>query len=412
MRRTTKKLTLLSALLISIFITSCFHDVPKDPDTPEEPQFPSQTVYEIKSSELSNLVNTYSGFPGHDSVSILITITDDVEDLSILMESLKELDFLEIFFTLDLSACVSTKEIPDDFLRNNKSIKKIMLPPNITSINNGAFAYAENLEELKIPESVETLGSRIIADTKIKSIEIPGSVKSIYYSFSDASELENVKLNEGTEEIVTFAFANTSITNIEIPSTVTNLTPNSFEGCRKLKSISFAGPARSDFEVLTNGMVKYTREGYQTCVQFYPAGSSAKKFQDDLEGIEAIGSICFSGCDNLEEIIIPEGIKTLNFKSFDLCSNLKRIVLPSTLKEMNDHTVYDCPKLEEIVFNSDVPLDRLKLPLSADSITLASGQAPVKFLVLPEFYENYSNNETIKSMIEQNKITLDIYSQE
>jgi hypothetical protein len=83
-----------------------------------------------------------------------------------------------------------------DFVNGgNKTIKKITIPSSVKKIDEGAFVWAESLEEVYIEDGVEDIGENAFAGCqKLKKITIPKSVEKIgkgafdhtYHSDSDA----------------------------------------------------------------------------------------------------------------------------------------------------------------------------------------------------------------------------------
>ena len=63
---------------------------------------------------------------------------------------------------------------------NCDTLKTIIIPNSITTIENSAFSYCYNLTSVTIPDSVtEISSSAFIEDISLTSIEIPNSVTSI-----------------------------------------------------------------------------------------------------------------------------------------------------------------------------------------------------------------------------------------
>ena len=94
---------------------------------------------------------------------------------------------IEAFLNSGISAIKIGKglnSIPDSFLANNK-LKKLTVPPNIKTI--GDYAFANNvgnadeggLEKVILEEGVETIGEGAFYNSRLVSVTIPKSVKSI-----------------------------------------------------------------------------------------------------------------------------------------------------------------------------------------------------------------------------------------
>ena len=63
------------------------------------------------------------------------------------------------------------------------------------------------------------------------------------------------------------------------------------------------------------------------------------------EGITEICDYAFSGCEELEEIVIPNSVKTIGRAAFMGCTRLAYVTLPDGLKEIGDYAFTDCTGL-------------------------------------------------------------------
>ena len=124
------------------------------------------------------------------------------------------------------------------------SLKYIYLPGNITDFGSKVFGLC-GLEEIEFSDKLKVLGYNAFGCTKVKSVEIPGSVEVIpgaLFYFCD--ELETVILNDGLKEIEGLAFdfcAN--LKSITIPASVEKLAESAIENCLSLGKVVFEGNA-------------------------------------------------------------------------------------------------------------------------------------------------------------------------
>lgn len=124
---------------------------------------------------------------------------------------------------------------------------------------------------------------------------------------------------------------NKKVTRIIIPSSVTVIEAEAFMYCSNLRSVSFANESKLN-----------------------EIGSSAFQGCENLEditipeGVEIIGAEAFWECSNLESIVIPEGVTVLERALFNLCSNLETVIIPSSIERMEEGVFYDCYKLQNV----------------------------------------------------------------
>ena len=100
-------------------------------------------------------------------------------------------------------------------------ITGINLPNGLTFINSEAFGNTAKLKEIKLPESLESMGADVFNGSAINNISIPRSCK-----------LEEIR--EGT-----FANCN-SLSTIVLPSKVATTGKNAFLNCTNLSEITFS----------------------------------------------------------------------------------------------------------------------------------------------------------------------------
>lgn len=127
------------------------------------------------------------------------------------------------------------------------NLKNIKIPNSVTTIGNSAFAYCNNLTSLEIPKSVTTIGDdAFVRCCDLTSLVIPDSVTSIGAgAFSSCFGLTTVTLSSNLTSIGDYVFAGCNrLTTITIPKSITTIGNRAFYNCNKLMSITFEGTVR------------------------------------------------------------------------------------------------------------------------------------------------------------------------
>lgn len=109
-------------------------------------------------------------------------------------------------------------------------VQYVYLPSTCTSIEDYAFAFSE-IAEIFFPDGLETIGSAAFYYCRsLRNVLLPPNIKAIYVStFSDCSNLSFIELNVGLITIGAYAFSKCrSLTTIEIPNTVKSISDTSF----------------------------------------------------------------------------------------------------------------------------------------------------------------------------------------
>lgn len=176
---------------------------------------------------------------------------------------------------------------PYNGLLNESHIKYIILPERLKTIDENAFAWCEELEQIDFGSEITTVGNAAFYNCiNIRSISLPNSIASIGDNlFYGCKNLQTVKL----------------------PDNITTLPAALFKSCKSL--INVALPSR----------------------------------------VAALGNNIFEGCTSLEHIVLPSGIAIIPSRCFDGCVNLLDISCPEgDIHILQDYAFANCEKLEEI----------------------------------------------------------------
>lgn len=217
-----------------------------------------------------------------------------------------------------------------------------------------------------IPDSITSMTSGMFKKSKITSITIPGSIKSIPGSaFSDCSLLETVILSEGLTTIDNRAFSSSGIKSITIPASVTTIGTYAFERCSALTAICVAED-NPNFASDENGVL-YNKD--KTVLICFPGGykgtfeipehvesleERAFAYHENLTGVTIPGTLkeiskeAFAYAESLENITIMEGVTYIRYRSFYACTSLRKVILPDSVFIINSWAFSDCENLEEI----------------------------------------------------------------
>ncbi|MGN0518858.1 MAG: leucine-rich repeat protein, partial [Acutalibacteraceae bacterium] len=139
-----------------------------------------------------------------------------------------------VLYTKDMSALV--------LYPCNKSGTKFTIPNGVTKINDYAFKFCLNLENIDIPNSVQYIGTSAFSRCqKLTDITIPSSVISLGdYTFTEATGLKSVYIQNGLTSIDKYTFDHcSSLNNIFIPNSVTSIDKTAFKYSTKVTIYGF-----------------------------------------------------------------------------------------------------------------------------------------------------------------------------
>lgn len=220
---------------------------------------------------------------------------------------------------------------------------------NITDLN---YIKQIELESLDISgvTRLEYLGERVDyivykffqGNTSLKGLVLPEYVKSINNdAFKGCTSLISIKLPESLTEIGSWAFYGcTSLVDINIPEGVTTISDRSFEYCSSLTDITFP-------ESLT-GIEKYAF-----------AGCSSLKNINFANSLTSIGDYAFWTCKSLTELSIPESVTSIGKGAFSACSALKAVSVPESVTSIGSLCFGSCSSLKMVDWRSSMSLSNV-----------------------------------------------------
>lgn len=193
----------------------------------------------------------------------------------------------------------------------------------LTSIGSLAFNGCTNLELICIPEGVTSIGQWAFNGTKITSIKLPESLRTLSVNaFQGCNELRSVILPEGFETLSGYSIHNcTNLWMVYLPSSFSTIDdeagPNPIVGCPSLTTI-VVDEANETFDS-RGGCNAVIRTSTNTLV----AGCKSTLIPED---IQYIGSQAFMDNPGISKIEIPEGVIGIRDAAFQNCTNLKQVV--------------------------------------------------------------------------------------
>ena len=278
------------------------------------------------------------------------------------------------------------------------SIKTIIIEEGVTSIEQYAFCNFNTVNDIKLPNTINSIGWGAFSNTKITSIVIPEGMSVIGSgAFHACYYLSNVSIPDSIKRIEYAAFGQCkSLSSIIIPEGVTCIGSYVFSSCDSLSEITLPVPnikvdgtlnpvISSIFgeESTPDSLKKITITG-KGVIKQGSLGSFPKieiiEIKNGITGIgeeNSYGKGVFSNCNNLKTVILPDSLTTIcNYAfswcenlssiswgnniesigtgSFNGCKNLKSIVLPDSVKTIGNYAFSRCNSLTEVTIPDSV----------------------------------------------------------
>ena len=156
----------------------------------------------------------------------------------ILPESVTEIGnsaFYNCDFLTEIKLPRELERIGNNAFYDCDAITEVVIPATVKQIDESAFYGCGSLREITLNDGLEIIGRRVIGDTQVKSLTIPGTVISMPYALTNAAYLQTVTFAQGMREIPDYAVAklspadsNFAIQTIYLPDTADRAGNNSF----------------------------------------------------------------------------------------------------------------------------------------------------------------------------------------
>ena len=201
-------------------------------------------------------------------------------------------------------------EIKPLIFRNHPEIRLIDLSKTqVTNLLTKTFFECKNVYEIKLPNTLKVIG---------------------YQAFSNCQSLEELELPEGLESIMPGAFEEcSSLISIRVPSSINIIEMNVFKNCSKLERI-----------YLSDGLTKIGESAFENCIRLIEVNLPVTLKQLDM--------FAFRNCRELPAIVIPKNIKVIPRGCFYSCIRLQTVILHDEIIKLDDWAFRECTMLDKV----------------------------------------------------------------
>ena len=273
------------------------------------------------------------------------------------------------------------------------SIKKVVIEEGITNIGQNAFQDCYSATDLHIASSVEVIESgslgyngannfdRITVGENSMLRAVNGSAldytrwfnkkpdyqpvylgRMLYtYKGPIPSDYFTVNVKEGTIAISPSAFYNKKLGNITFPDSLVYVGGNAFYNTQWLKSQPVGPVYSGNILVGYSGEVPLTETNFEVREGTVCIAGTAFYKSDRITSItipasvQYIGNSAFSGCKNLEEVVLAENsqLKLIDTAAFNECTKLSIFDLPESTEQIGNYAFRDT-KLKYLHFSENL----------------------------------------------------------
>ena len=261
---------------------------------------------------------------------------------------------------------------------------EFVIPNEVTSIGEAAFAYCRTLTSISIPNSVTSIGKEAFYEcTSLSSINIPNSVISIGQgAFSWCESLKSIIIPSSVTSIGNPAFNRCdNLTSIYVDKNNPNYCSENNVLYNKDKTELIRVSTNITDFVIPNGINSIESGAFNRCRNLTKVSVPSS--------VISIGSGAFLSCNKLETIRIPNGIKRINDRSFMFCKNLKTIYIPDSITSIGETAFYGCESLTSITIPDSVTSIGEKAFYDCDNLASVTISDNIKSIIANAFYNAF-----------------------
>lgn len=220
--------------------------------------------------------------------------------------------------TLESVIIPNVTSIPNYAFSSCDNLSQVILGKNVITIGDYAFEYTKYLHKLDLCDKINTIGQYAFRGSSIKSLIIPEGVTTInQYTFNGASSLTKIILPSSLTKISTYAFSGcNSLLEIIIPNSVTTIETYAFNECESLTKV-----------VLPNTLKTINSYVFHKCIGLVDIVIP--------DSVTSIGSYAFYNCSSLKQLNIPDSVTSIGSHALSYCQRIPEFNLP-VLKAINE----------------------------------------------------------------------------
>ena len=264
---------------------------------------------------------------------------------------------------------------------NSYPIKNLVVPEDVTSINQGLFSGAQCLEKVTIGNQVTNINSYAFSDCiGIKKLYIGNAVELIgQNAFNNCTGLDTIfcsALNPPTCQNNTFTGSYQATLVVPMSSVDDYKSANYWKNFTNI--VGIRNNVDGIYYILNNdntATVTYKTDQYNsysgnvvipasitvdgTTYQVTEIGESAFRNSYNLASVSIpntvsqIGNYAFMGCSNLKNIDIPNSVETIGESAFE-SSGLTQVTLGTSLRKISQRAFWNC-YIETLTCNATTP---------------------------------------------------------
>ena len=240
---------------------------------------------------------------------------------------------------------------------------KVALPETIDGgvlkvIGVGAFISNNSIEELIIPDTVDTIRTKAFAFcNNLKKIHLPDGIdKLIAETLDGCGKLEEINIPDGVEQLPSGLFKDCPIKVLHIGRSLSELNKNDFYRGELTFTNTYVKSSAIN-SITINPQNKSLKSEDSMILSF--DGKILFAMQGDShscsipKGVEIIADYAFARQTELREVSLPESLRLIGNHAFEF-TKLEAVAFPSSLRKIGSYAFHMCDKLTDILFSEGI----------------------------------------------------------
>ena len=239
----------------------------------------------------------------------------------------------------------------------------LIIPDNVRLIDTYAFSSCYELTSLEIGKYLSGIGDNAFDScTSLSSINFCSSneLKNIGEAAFISTNLTNITIPESIQTLGSYVFANTtSLQNADLTSEITAIPIGAFRSNTSLQSVQYTNSVSVIEEQSFTGCTNLSQVSWSTNLQSIGISSfmncSSLPYVEFTENLESIGARSFKNCFSLAgNLEIPDSVSSIGAEAFYGCVSLTGVDLGSGVVNLPNSMFYNCSKLKNITFQDNL----------------------------------------------------------
>ena len=308
----------------------------------------------------------------------------------------------------------------EEIIYSEESISVIRFVEPLTTIGADAFNGCTNLQNISLPNSVESVSERAFFNcTNLEAITLGARLRNCgakafnncinlyslhissimdwckitftdktsnpaYYSQAllvDGEKITKINIPNGLASLSAYAFCgNIYVDTVAIPSSLQSIGVGAFEECTNLRRVEISDISKwsaIEFGNETANPLSITQE-------LYLNGGLVTSV--NIVGIEKVSAYAFINCTSIREFSSDNSLLSIGDNAFRNCTSLATAELGSGIKEIGAQGFMNCSALQLVTLNAANP------PLLANDDVFSFNSKERKFAVPATSLDAYAND--------------------